>query len=270
MKHNPYCVMLAFLASGLVQWSAAQTLQEAVTELRSLREGPATRFDQVDATLDRLLKDYTQPADVATLYYHAAQVYSDSGLLQPQKTIVYAKRALEYADLDPKMRQRTFTCLGDAMQVSHRGVTGEALIQARREAVVPYLQGLKELLQYKLPAAPPALPTVQGFDYTGPTNTALYQSLKRQNEEQAKARDAAVFLKEMLLCRDTQTKQICYIYSRFPFDSENLRSLAMEVLQDEIEVDRLMAAVDAAVAKRAKEMGLGPDTDMAIERMLVE
>jgi hypothetical protein len=232
----------------------AMTLEEELYEVDKLRAGFDTPFEEVEKRCAALLERYKSPEEHAKIYFQLAQVEGQSGLQHPKRLINYIEKALALP-LEPAKRVRLYIYWGDVLQVAHRGVRGAELAAARREAVMPYLHGLKELVQYDLPEAKPELPGIMVRNYDGPQDTQEYQELLEAQRRQVEARDKAVFQRRMIDHRGVLTSQIASMYSRLPFATDELQSLAEEVLQDPSEVDRLMTKVRARVRKRVEAVG---------------
>jgi len=241
----------------LVSAGVAGTLEEKLYEIDKLRLGKKTPFDKAEKMCSELLAKYTEPEQQGKIYCQLAEVYAQSGQVRPRKTIEFSEKALEYP-LDPVTRLQLYVYWGDAIQVAHRGVRNHELVVARRKAVMPYLHGLKQTLDYNLPQENPDLPAVGKFNYHGPTDSDYYQQLVRKHQEQVEARKLAMFQRDMIQHRDALVGQISYMYSRFPFASDEIKKLATQVLQHEGAVESLMSAVNAAVQKRIDELGWIP------------
>lgn len=248
----------------LVSVGLAKTLEEELYEIDKLRLGKKTPFDKAEKMANELLRKYTQPEEQGKICYQLAEVYAQSGQVWPAKTAEFSEKALGYP-LDPVKQLQLYVYWGDAIQVAHRGVRNQELVVARRKAVMPYLEGLKEALDHNLPEEKPELPGVGRFRYSGPQDSEQYRELIRKHQAQVEARKLAKFQRDMIQHRDALTGQISYMYSRFPFASEEIEKLATEVLQDENAVERLMSAVNAAVQKRIEQLGWGPEPpDMSL------
>lgn len=252
-------ILLGSIFCFLVLYSigSAKTLEEELYQVDKLRMGKKTPFDQAEKKCNELLERYTEPEEQGKIYYQLAEVYAQSGQLIPNKTIEFSKKALEYT-LDPVDQLQLYVYWGDAIQVAHRGVHNQELVAARRKAVMPYLQGLKEALKHNLPEVKPDLPSVSRVRYVGPPDSDEYRKIKRKNEEQMAAWRLARLQQDMIQHRVALTGQISYMYSRFPFASNEIKELAAQVLEDETAVERLMSAVNAAVRQRIKELGWEP------------
>jgi hypothetical protein len=235
----------------------AKTLEEELYEVDQLRAGFDTPFDEVEKRCDELFKKYTEPEEQAKIYFELAQVEGQSGFQRPEKGIEYVKKALELP-IDPLKKVRLYIYWGDAIQTANRGVNNQELVVARRKAALPYLDGLKETLQYNLPEKMPDLPRINAVRYIGPPDTEECYEIKRKNDEQVEAKEKAKFQRKMIQYRDVLVSQISSMYSRFPWASDEIRELATKILGDEVAVNRLMSAVDEAVQKRSEELEWAP------------
>lgn len=236
----------------------AETLDEQLWKTEELRKGRDTPFEEVEKICQSLLQEYTTPEEHGRIYYQLAHVYAQSGLVKPDKTIQYAEKALGYP-LESVKRLRLYLYWGDAIQVTHAGVRGKQLVAARKEAVMPYLMGLKETLGHGLSEKRPELPVlVDRQRYSGPPDTEEYHKARRMVEQQVQARKLAKQQYHMFELRDSLTNQTAYLYSRFPFASNEIEQLARKMLEDEAAVERLMKAVKEAVHKSMKSAGWEP------------
>jgi len=257
--------IIALLLLG--SFASATTLDQELYEVDQLRAGFATPFDEVERRCNDLLQRYTKPKDQAKIYFELAQVEGQSGMQRPEKLIEYVKKALELP-IDPSKKVRLYSYWGDAIQTSHRGVHNEELVAARREAVMPYLRGLRETIKYDLPEEVPDLPEFRTVTYDGPTDTDEYQELLRKRQEQIEATEKAVLQRQMIQHRDVITSQISLMYSRLPLATDELRKLAMEVLGDEAAVNQLMSHVKEQIQKRPDEM-VRVETNELVEDLML-
>ncbi|MFC1780794.1 hypothetical protein ACFLZ8_00840 [Planctomycetota bacterium] len=249
------CAVISLLLFGFL--AGAKTLDEELYEVDQLRAGRDTPFDEVDRRCNELLQEYTEPNDQGKIYFIRVQVEGQSGFRRPEKILEFIEKALELPQ-EPLKKVRLYIYRGDAIQTDNRGVHNQELIVARREAAMPYLYGLKEMLQYDLPEEKPELPIVNRVRYAGPPDTEEYLEIKRRNEEQMAAWRLAKFQRDMISYRDVLNSQISGMYSRFPWASDEIRELATKILEDKTSVERLMSAVDEAVNKRVVELGWSP------------
>lgn len=236
-------------------------LEKELDELKKLHLGEKTPFEQAEKKCNELLEKYTEPEEQAMIYYHLAVVYSQSGQIKPDKTIEFSKKALEFP-LDPIERLRIYIWWGDAIQIANGGVRGQDLVVARRKAVMPYLNGLNESLSIQYPkyTQPENLPEEQNVKTDSRDNIGPF--LRRRKTEQRKALyewKKARFEEDLNQHKRILTDQVSYMYSRFPWASDEIRELATKILEDETAVDNLMSSVDEAVKKRAEQLDWAPE-----------
>ena len=216
-----------------------------------LRSGKQTPFDLVESETERLLTLYGDTPEIrAEIYYTAAGVYAQSGMWFPQKTIDYCKKSIESTPTDRVADAQMYVYWGDAIQIANAGVTGAALAQARREAVIPYLRGLRVLVALGSSEPEPEAPgrPVKPYRFNpDPQELALYE------EYVARLREIKAH-RHVVLMEDVTTRQIAFMYSRLPFATDELRKLAMDIIEDEGAVDRLIAAVEVKVRERTRKL----------------
>jgi hypothetical protein len=140
-----------------------------------------------------------------------------------------------------------FLYWGNAIEVLHRGARGDALKATRAQAAKPYLQGLKETLQYTEQVRKTPLPA---------THPGISGKL-RPDKQELTAPAYAAWKREELLERLAVSEghfhdQLAFLYSRRPFATDELANLTRDVLQDTAAVDRLMARVNARIRKRGE------------------
>jgi hypothetical protein len=144
---------------------------------------------------------------------------------------------------------------GNAIEVANKGVRGGDLAVARREAVMPYLEGLKENLAY-LSELEDNMPPEGNVAKPKPGDAAPSQ---RELTGASYAAWQHSRLKEKLVQhQNAYETQIVYLYSRLPFATSELEKLAGEALGDKAEVDRLIGLVKARVDKRLDDLGANP------------
>jgi hypothetical protein len=243
------CLMLI-----LCPISRAETLDEELEQVGRLRALKDTPFDEVDRRCDDLLTRYISPEEQGKIYFERVQVEGQSFFQRPEKILEFISKALACPQ-EPLKKARLYIYWGDAIQVASRGVHDQELMVARRKAAMPYLEGLKESLQYDLPEAIPDMPMGSFLTYDGPTDTPQYRELMQRQQARADAQKRVRSQRDMIQHQGIMISQIAGMYSRFPRASNEIRQLATEVLNNKQMVDRLMAKVDEAVQKRMKELG---------------
>ena len=227
------------------------SIRKQLYAVNQLRAGKHTPFDQVESETERLLALYGDTPEVrAAIYYTAAGVYAQTGMLFPQKTIDYCKKSIESIPTDRMADVQMYVYWGDAIQIANAGVTGAALAQARREAVIPYLRGLRVLVALgsnEPEPAPPPRVIKPGRGTSDPQKIGLYL------DYMAKLESIRVH-RRIVSMEDVTTRQIAFMYSRLPFATDELRKLAMDIIESEDAVDRLIAAVEVKVRERTRKL----------------
>ncbi len=242
----------------ITNYAAAQvTEQELHSTLDVLCAGRDTPAAEVEAQGQALLQKYSDGDSQGRICFRMAVIFGVSGPVA-DKTIEYTQKALAWP-LKPEARLLMFTYWGDALQVVRGPVAGDKLPPVRREAAMPYLQGLKETLKYNLPDDPPKIPgggTFINFEGSGPIPQGV-QRARRAEEERAKAVEHVRWQVDMIQRRETLIGQIVFMYSRKPFATDEIQALATQVIADDHLVGRLMAAVEDAVNERTTTGGPG-------------
>lgn len=233
-------------------------IRPELSRISSMRAGESTDSASVDKACADLLEAYTQPSDQGRIFFTWTRTYAQSGAKFASRTAELARKTLDYP-LKPAERMQVCVDWGDALQFVHAGATGSSLAAARREIVIPYLAGLKESLGYSIPDKPVPLPVVGRYRANAPKDSEFHREMVRRHEIEWAAWNDAILRNELLMHRDTLTRQIADLYSRLPLATDEIRTKATEVLQNQEAVERLMAAVEAAVGKRINR--LAPDIE---------
>ena len=260
----PVAVAICLAGVAFADDDEPTPLDRELFRVNGMRAGEDTPYDKVEAECQRLLKDYKQPEEHGRIYFTLVHVYVQSGADQPEQLatcVQWAKKATEFP-LDPENQQLAYVYWGDALQMLAQkkriGRSDEGWPAARREAVMPYLRGLKALLKYDLPERPSEPDAVGSVLVDGPPNDPEVQKLVREQKNRMEVLRQTRFQNDMIRYRDMQTGQIAGLYFKQPFGDEldsldELETLAKDVLQDDKAVARLLAAVKAREQERAKK-----------------
>jgi hypothetical protein len=236
-------LLFAILAVEVTSPCRGQDLTVELGRLDRLRNGLKTPLDEVDRRGEELLKKYSNPRDRGRIYYQLAHVHAQSGVRRPEQVIAYAEAALQ-CPLGLSQQLRLYTYWGDALGVSKEK---KPFAARRTEAAAIYLKGLREVSALKLPEKPPE-PEPMTF-FNGPDA----EENRRKGQEQWVRRRQIDYQREMIKHRDVLQGQIVSLYGRRPVATEELRDTATKILGEGKALDRLMAAVEAKVAKLPPE-----------------
>lgn len=246
-------LLLGSIASSL---AGNDQLRIELAQLDELRTGKETPFALVEERAKTLLERYQQDEDRGMICFQVAHAHAQSGHVIPAKTIEYAQKALDLLK-DPRKRQQLYIYMGDAMQLSRGVARGKSLAEVRRAAFKPYLAALKESIGQNIPDEAPELPQVNRF-FILSSDAEVHAQAQRTNEQQMKARKLAEFQCDMVEMRQSICNLVVYMYSRFPFATEELERLARETLGDHQLVASLVAQTKQAIQERVKGSELDP------------
>jgi hypothetical protein len=244
---------------------ADPALEQELLKAFMMSEGWDPPFEEVERFCAPLLQQYTDAESQGLIYVTLAKVYANRDIgKRPDKVVEYAEKAVDLP-IDPVDRLMLYTAWGDAIQVSNRGVHGDELARAGREAVMPYLYGLRETLDCDLPEGPPPVPRIRSaaFVIARIEDPERRKAAIARQQELVAAQRRAILQGDMILHRGILSNQVVHMYTRFPFATEELRELATGVLQDEMAVRRLVDAVVKGISQRllkSAEVDLDPAT----------
>lgn len=245
---------MVFLCLCILSFSRADTLGRQLYILGGKLEGFETDTKKLEQEYLHLLNQYDDPKDIGRIYAALTDMYCQSGLTDPFSAAKYAQKALEYPLALP-IKIRVHHNWGDALQVQNSGATGSELAKARREAVRPYLYGIKVALEHEIPDERVGMPGFEVEHYDGP-DLEEHKRIAEENEKHFALLKKAHFINDMVFRRDICVGQTVSLYSKKPFATDELRQIATEILEDTDAVDKLISKVDAAVKKRLqKELG---------------
>ena len=258
-------ILIGFLpiSSALSAQDIESTVRQAasrVYEAGISREIRASRLDEFEVQCKSLLQAHEDPSEQAIICREVLRVYVQTGLLKPQRAIEYARRTLTVL-ADPVERLRVYCAWGRAVQTKWGPVSGRDLAALRKQALQPYLIGLKEAAGFDLPARRPELPLFVVYNSDGPEDSPTNQRIKKLKDEQDKERRRILFQQNMIDQRDVLMAQIVLLYSRFPFATEELLKEATEVLPNPGIADTLVSKVQEQIAERLKKEYPSPIPD---------
>lgn len=250
-------VLGVYLCLGFWSMALGNDLESDLRELDSLRNGFSTDFKEVTRRGEKLLAEYYEPEAQAKIYYQLAHVEGQSGLQRPEIAMKYIEKGLKLP-LGPDLRPQLYMYWGNAIEVQHRGVHGNDLHGPRREAAIKYLLGSKQSLdlQSQIVTANPdqneetsnsSPRTAEGLLRPGPDNKAI--GAKAHSEWRNKKR-----IERLSGFDEAFEIQVVYLYSRRPFNTNELKKLAQEILKDYPEtVQKLIDHVENAIQERTNE-----------------
>ncbi len=235
----------------------AQELEKGLAAIRSQNVGKGTDWAKLEAESLELAKDFDSPADLGRIYATIARIYSDAGFTskdaQIPKTIEYAKKALGYP-LDVPTQCYMYGKWGGALIAKSSGYPKEEMAKVRREAVVPILRGLKLALDNKAPKEIQEPPLFKIFHLYGQKNSPYNQKQLKKQEEQVAIQEKVKLLNELYIQRLALTQRCVTLYSRKPYETDELFDMASEILAKHKDfVEELVSEVETEIVRKRKE-----------------
>ena len=157
---GPTCPKRSLPSRKMPEAETKADLFHALWAVDRLRSGRKTPFDEVERCIGNLLKQYPAPKDHGQIYYEAAHIYAQTGLVRPQVAINYAKKALQYP-VESAQQIRLYGYWGSAVFMLKRT---DPFPQRRLAAATIFLGGLVQLRQFKVPEKVTELPLAELHD----------------------------------------------------------------------------------------------------------
>jgi len=251
-------------ADGETPPGPARSLSVDRWAIRAFGQGRATKYEEMDRKVAELVAKYSDPDSQGQLYLEALRVHVMSGMWRPLESVKYAEKA-EGLLTDPVSRAQLYISWGDVCQFKKPGATGKELQEVRHESATRYLVAMKVALDSRVPATlgerPGINPALQVPEEVllnpafapGFGREAVLKARKMTPVERAQARQEFAEatkryeLHEALIPRREAAKSlVVYLYRKVPHDMAELRTLAVEILQDgKVAEDLVQATQDA-------------------------
>lgn len=233
---------LWLFAPGIMWADPNDALARRLTRIRADSRAASVDKAALESRCLELLADYNTPSQRGKIYAAVAAAYSERGFgvstdraTSIAKTIEFATKALD-CPLDVPTACHMYGRMTDALIASGKEAPADKWPQIRRAAIVPCLKGLKLALDNKAPRERPQSPpkvTVPNIIRIGGTQTD--QERRRRYEEQLEARRQYDRMEELYSQRRVLTQLCAALYARPPYDSDEFRTYAQQILvgQDE-------------------------------------
>jgi len=164
----------------------------------------------------------------------------------------YCKKALQHP-LEATTACAMYGRWGGALIRKYWNCPENEFVKRRREAIIPCLTGLKLALDNKAPKKRQKVPMVEMFNFHGPRTHPLYQKLLKEHSEQLAKYRKARLQNELYWQRWALTQRCVTLYSRKPYNMDELESYAKKALKKYDEaVNELTAEVEMEIAKKEK------------------
>ena len=261
MKRQHVAVLLTVI-SLILNWSSssyADVVEQRLRDVgRAVRRGEETDTASAEQQYLQLLDEFEAPEDVGKIYAEISRMYCDAGLVDNANAdgaVNYGEKALEYP-LEPYKEMHVYIHIGDALNVRDGGASGDEFARARRDIVRPYLEAFRIALDNDVPEERVPLPVMGAYEGFVVGDSPESQRLRREQQEREEqhlaAREEAKRINRMFPLRHASEGHVVYLYSREPLATDELRRIAIEMLEDQAAVDSVIAKVESNIAENLK------------------
>jgi hypothetical protein len=249
-------LLLAVSALGMVPpWETKglpwDPFPRSIGRITAQNDGTEATLARLEPQLLALLQDHQSPEEKGIIYASIAHMYAQKGYTPPDdprtaKRLTYVKLALQQP-LDPLNVCRMYSIWSDSG--FSFSLPPEKLATARRKAALIALMGLRSALEHA-PATKVPVPAVDGYVVDGPSVDV--RASEAENRRQMEANVHARHLNELLEYREAFVRRCLDLYSRRPYDPEELRDFSEILLagHDDVVKD-IMEKLAARMEKMA-------------------
>ncbi len=108
---------------------------------------------------------------------------------------------------------------------------------------MPCLAGLKLILDNQISTDIELLPSVNLYDYDGPQNDPAYQKMIDKHKAELVVYNKVKFQNELIRQREILTQKVIELYSREPYEDEELSQIAEDIIKDRQVVEKIIVDV---------------------------
>jgi hypothetical protein len=191
-------------------------LDRRLIEIDMQRNGHETPSQRLEQECLALIPKFSAPAEKGRIFAQIAANYAQDGLKTPDKTIEYARKALD-EPLDAATRSLMYVYWADGLQ-ARLGAAAASQAAARREIATVCLRGLKSIMDHGVPESPVDLPTVDRFEHGGDVNDPELRALAERHQRQLEARRDALLLNELHMFRGILIDKCAILFATAPDD----------------------------------------------------
>jgi hypothetical protein len=224
------------------------TLGQRLAEIAARRTAEESDIRKVERAYQVLLKDYSSSNAKGRIYAAIAQMYAHGGTQQSAKVAKHCKKALAYR-IGVQEACQLYLYWGEALEASYRELSEEDLAAVRKEIVLPFLKGLKLVLDNQTGRERQTLPAVGKYDYDGPAKDAQARELQRQHRKEMAARQKVIDQNRLVEYRKIFIDRCAEVYGRRPFATDELERLARRILKNAEAVGELLAETQSRLRR---------------------
>ena len=205
---------------------------------RSISKGNFKELGALEAQCLNLVKDHNSPPEKSMIYATIALIYSskgyrlsDEGKAKIAKTIEYGKKATAHSIADVLISCKVHGRLSDAIIIKAKQGPKDKFAEARREAIIPCLKGLKIALDNNAPKERPELPPqIPVPNDIGPDKEARRKRIEEYKKQFTERKQLYEHLRVLYNERRALANRCVTIYSGEPYDPQEFRNYAQKIL----------------------------------------
>lgn len=235
----------------------AEVSHQELLRLDQLRDSAATEPGDIPALSRELLARYPDVASRAQIYYRTAMVLQSRGMTEPAAAADAGKQALALPQA-PGRKMQLHIIWADAIVTAHGFARGQAILQARGDSAREYLLAIKVAVDNNVPKVAPPRPEIplpmvdiHFAKDEEPAKVAAYQAEVKECEAEiskAWAEWRHVEEQEDMVIKRDAAGGIVDLYTKFPFATAELKTVATEVLGNNPIVTELVDRVETRIA----------------------
>ncbi len=237
-------ILFIFINSN---YSENNLLKKELVNIYSLEADTTTSKELIESKYLELIKTTKMDDEKGLIYFYIAKTLKKVRDKPYDKIIEYSKSALQYP-LEIEIKAFTYDILVEAL--SKDSYNKERIINDRKEIAITCLNGLSLLEKEDLPKEKQDLPGVPRLTIAGPKDDPDIQRMYENHEQQLKKRKMIKKQNTLIMYRDSLIGKCISIYSYKPYANEELRSISMEILNDEDYVNELMEKLNEKIQRK--------------------
>ena len=231
---------------GVLSWdcvlSGEATIEKRLMQLRSHLQSPEDA-EEAEAKALALIHRDSSLEDCGEVCAMIALMYSDKGIVRPDKVIEYGEKALAFPISE------TTSCLVRVRIISGKldkleRLKGPALLAAQKEIVMLCIQGVALATKNLDSFSRVKLPVVGMYVISGPENDPAFRArrdrIEREHDLQLAARRAAEMQNQSIMLLETLTGQCGLVFKESNVGEEELRRTAKNAGCSEKAIDYML------------------------------
>jgi hypothetical protein len=185
-----------------------------------------------------LLRRYGSAEDQARIYTAMAVMYANDGMREPAKVIEFSRKALAQG-AEPIRACQLHLYWGEALEILNPKASND--LEATREVLSPYLEGLKLTLGHPTSAVRRPLPAVGKIDYDGSISDKGYHEEQARHQREIDLRAEVELQTAMARYHEIFVTKSAHLFRQAPQWLAELRAWAERMVGQKI-VAEIVAA----------------------------